>query len=60
MIKAEESCAHPDCDCALEPGAGVSKGEKTTAANFVRPAKALVWKTASAAIQTASDQAALS
>ena len=31
---AEESCAHPDCDCALEPGAGVSKEGKNYCSEF--------------------------
>jgi hypothetical protein len=30
----EESCAHPDCDCALEAGAGVSKEGKTYCSEF--------------------------
>ena len=57
---AEESCAHPNCDCEVESGAGVSKGGKIIAASSARPAKTQVWKTASAAIQIASDQTALS
>ena len=26
---AKESCAHPDCECALEKGQGVSRGGET-------------------------------
>ena len=43
----------------LSPAQACPKAEKITAASSVLPAKALVWKTASAAIQIASDQTAL-
>jgi Prokaryotic metallothionein len=31
---ADESCAHPDCDCEIEAGAGVSKDGKNYCSEF--------------------------
>ncbi len=33
---AEESCAHPDCGCALEKGQGVSRDGENFAASTVQ------------------------